>query len=178
MSIWIAIKKRIFIGRNVTVGSGFHIGLFSWVNAPKSLTIDDDVYIGKMCSIQCNGTIGRGSLIANNVGIVGRFDHDFRQVGTLVRQAAWVGSDARMRDHPRNSVDIGPDVWIGYGATILSGITIGRGSVIAAGAVVRSDVVAYDIVSGNPAVPIGRRFSIEQITAHERAIASAPVTTA
>jgi acetyltransferase-like isoleucine patch superfamily enzyme len=65
-------------------------------------------------------------------------------------------------------VHIGDDVWIGYGAVVLSGLSIGRGAVVAAGAVVTSDVDPYDIVAGNPARRVGRRFEDDQIATHER----------
>jgi serine acetyltransferase len=38
------------------------------------------------------------------------------------------------------------DVWICYGATILSGVTIGKGSVISAGSIVAKDIPPYSIV--------------------------------
>lgn len=43
------------------------------------------------------------------------------------------------------------NVWIGLGATILSGVTIGEGSVVAAGAVVNKDVPPRSMVAGVPA---------------------------
>ena len=46
---------------------------------------------------------------------------------------------------------IGHDVWIGYRATLLAGISVGHGAVIGAASVVASDVPAYAIVAGNPA---------------------------
>lgn len=55
------------------------------------------------------------------------------------------------------------DVWIGYGATILTGVTIHRGSVIAAGALVTSDVPPYSIVGGVPAKIIRSRVPEELI---------------
>lgn len=171
MSLWTALKRRLFISGGVTVGARFHLGILSYVYASRSLVIGDDVYIGKFCSIQCNGRIGNGCLIANNVGIVGRRDHDFKQVGTLVRRAAWAGDSDELANDPRNSIEIGPDVWIGFGAVVLSGIAIGRGAIVAAGSVVTDDVPAYDIVSGNPARPVGRRFTDEEIAAHEAALA-------
>jgi len=46
---------------------------------------------------------------------------------------------------------IGDNVWIGIGATILSGVTIGDGAIIAAGAVVTHDVSPRTLVAGVPA---------------------------
>jgi virginiamycin A acetyltransferase len=58
---------------------------------------------------------------------------------------------------------IGNDVWIGYKATIMTGVTIGDGAIIATKAVVTKDVPPYTIVGGNPAQIIKKRFSDEQI---------------
>ena len=58
---------------------------------------------------------------------------------------------------------VGNDVWIGYGATIMPSVKIGHGAIIATKAVVTKDVAPYTIVGGNPAQPIRKRFSEEQI---------------
>ena len=58
---------------------------------------------------------------------------------------------------------IGNDVWIGYRATIMPGVTIGDGAIVAAYAVVVKDVPPYAIVGGNPAKVIRKRFSDEEI---------------
>jgi acetyltransferase-like isoleucine patch superfamily enzyme len=58
----------------------------------------------------------------------------------------------------KGDVLIGNDVWIGFGATILSGVEIGDGAVIGARAVVAKDVKPYEIVAGNPARHIRFRF--------------------
>lgn len=63
-------------------------------------------------------------------------------------------------------IEIGNDVWIGYGAIIMNGVTIGDGAVIGAGAVVTKDVEPYAVVGGVPARIIKKRFSddiIEQL---------------
>ena len=59
----------------------------------------------------------------------------------------------------KGPVIVKDDVWIGMGATILSGVTIGQGAIIAAGAVVTKDVEPYAIVGGVPAKLIRYRFS-------------------
>ncbi|MCU0448714.1 MAG: CatB-related O-acetyltransferase [Bernardetiaceae bacterium] len=77
---------------------------------------------------------------------------------------------------------IGNDVWIGYNATLMAGITIGDGAIITTNATVVKDVAPYSVVGGNPATEIKKRFSeaeiqrllalkwwdweIEKITAH------------
>lgn len=58
----------------------------------------------------------------------------------------------------KGDIIVGDDVWIGYGATIMSGVHIGQGAVIAAGAVVTKDVPPYAIIGGTPAKVIKYRF--------------------
>jgi len=133
------------------------------------LVVEDDVYTGNHCTIQVNGRIGRYTMIANNVWIVGKLDHDFRDIGNPIRYAKWVGSRSDL-DEKEIQVIIGEDVWIGYGAIILSGVTIGRGAVIAAGCVVTKDIAPYAMVAGLPAKTMGQRFSPEEIAVHEKKI--------
>lgn len=59
----------------------------------------------------------------------------------------------------KGDILVGSDVWIGYGATILSGVQIGNGAVVMAGAVVTSDIRPFAVVGGVPAREISRRFS-------------------
>ena len=63
----------------------------------------------------------------------------------------------------KGDIVIGNDVWIGYEAVILAGVTIGDGAVIGARAVVTKDIPPYTIVGGVPAKPIRKRFTQETI---------------
>ncbi len=63
----------------------------------------------------------------------------------------------------KGDVNIGSDVWIGHGVTILSGITVGDGAVLSANATVVKNVMPYEIVGGNPAKTLKKRFSDEII---------------
>jgi virginiamycin A acetyltransferase len=63
----------------------------------------------------------------------------------------------------KGDIVIGNDVWIGYQATILSGVTIGHGAIIGSKSIVASDVPPYSIVAGNPARIIRKRFDEETI---------------
>ena len=68
--------------------------------------------------------------------------------------------------HPstKGELLIGNDVWIGDGATILSGVTIGDGACIGTKSVITKDVPPYTIAAGNPAKHIKKRFSDDIIT--------------
>ena len=55
----------------------------------------------------------------------------------------------------RGDIVIGNDVWIGYEAVILSGVTIGDGAIIGTRAVVTKDVPDYALMAGVPAKQIG-----------------------
>ena len=79
-------------------------------------------------------------------------------------------TDADKRPEDDRDVIIEDDVWIGANATILMGVTIGRGCVIAAGAVVNKDCPPYCVLGGVPARVLKTRFTLEQITEHEKAL--------
>lgn len=65
----------------------------------------------------------------------------------------------------KGNIIIGNDVWIGYEAVILSGVTIGDGAIIGTHTVVTKDVPPYTIVGGVPAKPIRKRFNPQIIDA-------------
>lgn len=155
--------------RRYRIGRGFHAGRGVVLWAKSNLTIGDNFYIGRYSQIECDAEIGDDVILGNYVALVGRYDHHYQQIGTPTRRAsqirdsnyAWKGLDSK--------VLIGNDVWIGYGAIILSGVTIGTGSIVAAGAVVTKDVEAYSIVGGNPAKRITDRFaSASDLAEHKR----------
>lgn len=157
-----AAFRALAVSDNVFVGPSFHVGPFSRIWAPNRLDIGASVYIGKHVTIEVDGMIGDGTLIANNVGIVGRLDHDFRTIGVPVREAPWVGDDQGLSS---NTV-IGSDVWLGFGAVVLSGVTIGDSSIIAAGQIVRRDVPDNTIVIGSSPAEWRKRFSESDFHLH------------
>src|ERR687890_149200 len=64
---------------------------------------------------------------------------------------------------PRGDTVVGNDVWLGYEAIVMAGVTIGDGAIVAAGSVVAGDVPPYAIVAGNPARVVRSRFAEEDV---------------
>lgn len=157
------LYRQLGLRSGVRVGKRFHVGPGSIISAPRKLSIGNDVYIGKHVTIQVDGKIGDGVLIANLVGIIGKSDHDGSEVGVTIRNAAWAGDCPELLS---SFTTIGSDVWLGYGAIVLSGISIGDSCIVGAGSVVTRSVPANSIVVGNPARVIGRRFSEEALEKH------------
>ena len=114
----------------------------------------DCLYIGKFCSIACGARILFNS--ANHTL------HSLSNYTFPIFYEAWDHSmsPAEAWDN-KGDIVIGNDVWIGYEAVILAGVTIGDGAVIGARAVVTKDVPPYTIAGGVPARPIRKRFSDE-----------------
>lgn len=84
-------------------------------------------------------------------------EHNYRNMSTYPFKVFCMGEKAEARS--KGDIAIDDDVWLGYRATILSGVHIAQGAVVAAGAVVTKDVPPYAIVGGVPAKVIKYRFS-------------------
>lgn len=115
----------------------------------------ENIYIGKnsyingghiMASPNAKITIGDDCLISYQVHM--RTDmHAYSDSSTLIRNQGFIEKD----------ITIGNDVWIGYGAQIMSGVTVADGCVIGASAVVTHDTVPYGVYGGVPAKLIKTR---------------------
>lgn len=113
---------------------------------------NDRLVIGKFCSIACGAKF-----------IFTSANHSLKSLSTYpfpIFFEEW-GLDAKNITDAwdrKGDIIVGNDVWIGYEAVVLSGVTIGDGAVIGARAVVTKDVPPYTIVCGVPAKPVRRRF--------------------
>ena len=65
----------------------------------------------------------------------------------------------------RGDTVVGNDVWIGWDAAIMPGVSIGHGAIVAARSVVTRDVAPYSVVAGNPAAEVRRRFDDATVAA-------------
>lgn len=147
-----------FKWKNYSIGKNFHAGRNVIMWAKNGIEIGDNCYIGRSSQIESNVKIGNDVLIANNVAFVGKYDHNYTEVGKSIIKS----SQIRDLDYCWKGLNqytiVEDDVWIGYGVIIMSGITIKKGSIIAAGSVVTKDVVEFSIYGGNPAKKIADRF--------------------
>jgi acetyltransferase-like isoleucine patch superfamily enzyme len=129
------------------------------------LIAEEYVYIGPGCLIPPKVKIGKYTMFAPKVSILGG-DHIFNNPS---KPTIFSGRPVMP------STIIGADVWIGANALIMAGIKIGDGAIIAAGSVVTKDVPEYSIYGGNPAKLIRMRFNEKEIELHRKMLSEESV---
>jgi acetyltransferase-like isoleucine patch superfamily enzyme len=139
------------IGPNAVV----ELGRWSWlghgckVRAHEgSVSIGAKSVLGQECTIYAyqHVSIGRECIIADRVMMID-FDHGMVEVERPIREQGIYKRD----------VNVGHNVWIGYGACVLRGVTVGNNCVIGTSAVVTGDVPDNTVVGGIPARVIRMR---------------------
>jgi acetyltransferase-like isoleucine patch superfamily enzyme len=123
-----------------------------------AIDIGRDCYVGDGTRIWSAASVRVGDrvLISHGVNIHDTNSHPLdpdqrhRHFLQIVRPGMLPPCDEQ-RDIKHAPVTIGDDVWIGFNATILKGVTIGRGAIVAACSVVTADVPAGAVVAGAPA---------------------------
>ncbi len=104
--------------------------------------------------------IGKYSALAEKITFLVNLNHDYKSVFQGSPVFLSEGKVSKLKK--KGSVLIQNDVWIGHGATLISGITIHNGAIVGAESVITKDVPPYAIAAGNPAKIIGYRFPEEQ----------------
>lgn len=163
-------KETVYL-KNVVTGPNIEIGNYTmyndYVHDPRDFEKNNVLYhypvngdklkIGKFCSIACGAKF-----------LFTSANHTMRSLSTYpfpIFFEEWELDAKNICEAWDNKGDIviGNDVWIGFEAVILSGVTIGDGAIIGTRAVVTKDVPPYTIVGGIPAKPIRKRFDDETI---------------
>ena len=117
----------------------------------------DKLLIGKFCSIACGAKFIFNSANHTLSSLsTYPFPIFFEEWGLDVKEIAKAWDN-------KGDIVVGNDVWIGYEAVVLAGVTIGDGAVIGARSVVTKDVPPYTIAGGVPAKTIRKRFNEETI---------------
>jgi chloramphenicol O-acetyltransferase type B len=144
--------------RNYNIGKNFHAGIRVRLWAKNKLKVGHNFYIGRDSFIETDCIIGDNVIFGNKVAVVGKYDHNYQEIGMPVRLASAI----RDYDYDWKGLnlltEIGNDVWVGYGSVIMQGVIIYDGAIIAAGSIVTKHVEAYSIYGGNPAKKIANRF--------------------
>ena len=148
-----------FIGPGVVIQIGekgrIELGRFSWLGHGTKLrchegliSIGAKTVMGQECTVSAyqHVSIGRECVIADRVMLID-FDHGVTEVERPIR----------LQGIYKRDVHVGNNVWIGYGACILRGVTVGDNAIIGTNAVVTKDVPANAVVGGVPARVIRMR---------------------
>jgi acetyltransferase-like isoleucine patch superfamily enzyme len=143
------VKFEIGKGATVTLGRWSWLGHGCKVRAHEGeVSIGAKSVLGQECTISAfqHIAIGRECIIADRVMMID-FDHGMVEVERPIREQGIY----------KRNVDVGHNVWIGYGACLLRGVQIGENSVIGTSSVVTTDVPANAVVGGIPAKLIRMR---------------------
>jgi acetyltransferase-like isoleucine patch superfamily enzyme len=136
---------KLEIGRHATVS----LGRWSWIGHQSKIrahegevSIGAKSVLGQECTISAfqHVSIGRECIVADRVMMID-FDHGMVEVERPIRQQGIYKRD----------VDVGHNVWIGYGACLLRGVAVGDNAVIGTSSVVTCDVPDNAVAAGIPA---------------------------
>jgi len=150
LELQIARRGRIEFGRFVWLGHGTKIRCHEG-----TVEIGEKTVLGQECTISAykRVRIGEQCVIADRAMFID-FDHGVVEVERPIRLQGIYTRD----------VEVGSNVWIGYGACILRGVHVGDNSIVGTNAVVTKDVPANAVVAGIPARIIRMRETPKNLT--------------
>jgi acetyltransferase-like isoleucine patch superfamily enzyme len=130
-------RGEIRFGRFVWVGDGTKIRCHEGI-----VEIGAKTVMGQECTISAyqRVRIGEECVIADRAMFID-FDHGIVETERPIR----------LQGIYKRDVEVGNNVWIGYGACVLRGVSVGDNSVIGTNSVVTKDVPANAVVGGIPA---------------------------
>jgi acetyltransferase-like isoleucine patch superfamily enzyme len=143
LELQIARRGRVEFGRFVWIGDGTKIRCHEGV-----VEIGAKTVMGQECTISAyqRVRIGEQCVIADRAMFID-FDHGVVEVERPIR----------VQGIYKRDVEVGSNVWIGYGACILRGVRVGDNSIVGTNSVVTRDVPANAVVAGIPARVIRMR---------------------
>jgi len=149
LELEIGAKGRIDFGRFVWIGDKTKVRCHEG-----RVEIGAKTVIGQECTISAyqHVRIGRQCVIADRAMFID-FDHGVVEVERPIRKQGIYKRD----------VIVGSNVWIGYGACVLRGVSVGDNSIVGTNSVVTKDVPANAVVAGIPARIIRMREAPQQL---------------
>jgi acetyltransferase-like isoleucine patch superfamily enzyme len=153
----------LFLGRRLEIqiarGASVRFGRFVWIGDGTKIRchegeveIGAKTVIGQECTISAyrRVRIGEQCVIADRAMFID-FDHGVVEVERPIRRQG-----IYMRE-----VEVGSNVWIGYGACVLRGVRVGDNAIVGTNSVLTRDVPANAVVAGIPARVIRMREAPE-----------------
>jgi acetyltransferase-like isoleucine patch superfamily enzyme len=143
LEIEIGRKGQVRFGRFVWIGDGSKIRCHEG-----TVEIGQKTVMGQECTISAyqRVRIGEQCVIADRAMFID-FDHGVVEVERPIR----------VQGIYKRDVEVGSNVWIGYGACILRGVRVGDNAIVGTNSVVTKDVPANAVVAGIPARVIRMR---------------------
>ena len=159
--LWLKLRWRgrletdglCFVGPGVKLeigrGAKLRLGRWCWIGHGTKVRVHEGEasigaksVLGQECTISAfqSVSIGRECIVADRVMLID-FDHGVVEVERPIR----------LQGIYKRDVNVGHNVWIGYGACILRGVTVGDNAIIGTNAVVTTDVPENAVVGGVPA---------------------------
>jgi acetyltransferase-like isoleucine patch superfamily enzyme len=142
---------QLEIGRKATL----HVGRWAWIGHGSKIRVHEGevqigakTVMGQECTISAfqHVSIGRECILADRVMLID-FDHGVTEVDRPIR----------VQGIYKRDVNVGHNVWIGYGACVLRGVSIGDNSIVGTNSVVTRQVAENSVVGGVPARVIRMR---------------------
>ena len=136
---------KLEIGRDAVLS----IGRWAWIGHGSKIRVHEGqvsigakTVIGQECTISAyqSISIGRECILADRVMLID-FDHGVVEVERPIR----------LQGIYKRDVNLGHNVWMGYGACVLRGVSIGENSIVGTSSVLTSDVPENAVVAGVPA---------------------------
>jgi acetyltransferase-like isoleucine patch superfamily enzyme len=149
LELQVGRRGRVDFGRFVWIGHGTKIRCHEGV-----VEIGAKTVMGQECTISAykRVRIGEQCVIADRAMFID-FDHGVVEVERPIRQQGIYTRE----------VEVGSNVWIGYGACVLRGVSVGDNSIVGTNSVVTKDVPANAVVAGVPARIVRMRDAPEQL---------------
>jgi acetyltransferase-like isoleucine patch superfamily enzyme len=149
LELHVARRGRLELGRFVWIGDGTKIRCHEGV-----VEIGAKTVLGQECTISAyrRVRIGEQCVIADRAMFID-FDHGVVEVERPIR----------LQGIYKRDVEVGSNVWVGYGACILRGVRVGDNSIVGTNSVVTKDVPANAVVGGIPARVIRMREAPQRL---------------
>jgi acetyltransferase-like isoleucine patch superfamily enzyme len=148
---------KLEIGRGATL----RIGRWAWIGHGCKIRVHEGevsigakTVMGQECTISAfqRVSIGRECILADRVMLID-FDHGVTEIERPIR----------LQGIYKRDVEVGHNVWVGYGACILRGVTVGDNAVIGTSAVLTRSFAANSVLAGVPARVIRMRGEPEHM---------------